>query len=241
MKSTIQKVPWLRILSEGVVIIVSILFAFAIDAWWAGKGEAEHRKALLRGLTNDFMTAEVDLNRVLSTHLRVKASAEKVLALARSDTPISSEQAPLIDALVSELFDVATFNPPLGTLEAFLASGDFSMLSNDALVTELTAWSSLVDNLQEDELLGVEQVKKELSPYLRNNMIPTLDLVSKESGIDVAWIKLDTKTYQLLTDSRFQSLISDRWFSSHFAVSGAENVRASLKRIQALLDTKLSE
>lgn len=46
-----QKIPWLRILAEGVIIVVSILLAFGIDAWWDGRQdrrlEAEYLAAIL--------------------------------------------------------------------------------------------------------------------------------------------------------------------------------------------------
>lgn len=37
------KFPWSRILAEGVVIVVSILLAFAIDAWAAGRAERQQQ------------------------------------------------------------------------------------------------------------------------------------------------------------------------------------------------------
>lgn len=36
-----QRIPWSRNLTEGVLIVVSILLAFGIEAWWAGYIERE--------------------------------------------------------------------------------------------------------------------------------------------------------------------------------------------------------
>ncbi len=30
-----RQIPWLRVFGEGLVIVVSILLAFGIEAWWA--------------------------------------------------------------------------------------------------------------------------------------------------------------------------------------------------------------
>ena len=43
-----HRIPWSRLLFEGVVVVISILVAFAIDAWW------DSRKAKL--LEADFLT-----------------------------------------------------------------------------------------------------------------------------------------------------------------------------------------
>ena len=32
-----RQVPWLRVFVEGVVIVLSILLAFGIEAWWADR------------------------------------------------------------------------------------------------------------------------------------------------------------------------------------------------------------
>jgi len=35
------QIPWLRVFVEGVVIVVSILLAFGLQAWWDRVQEAE--------------------------------------------------------------------------------------------------------------------------------------------------------------------------------------------------------
>jgi hypothetical protein len=39
MAEDARKIPWGRILAEGILIVVSILLAFSIEAWWARRGE----------------------------------------------------------------------------------------------------------------------------------------------------------------------------------------------------------
>lgn len=44
-----QKVQWTRLSTEAVAIVASILFAFAIDAWWDEEQERENVRDLLSG------------------------------------------------------------------------------------------------------------------------------------------------------------------------------------------------
>jgi hypothetical protein len=39
--SSTRRIPWPRVLLEGVVIVVSILLAFGIDAWWDGRANRQ--------------------------------------------------------------------------------------------------------------------------------------------------------------------------------------------------------
>jgi hypothetical protein len=56
-KVTARSIPWLRVLVEGVVIVLSVLLALGADAWWQGQLEREEEDGLLRSLH-----AEITLN-----------------------------------------------------------------------------------------------------------------------------------------------------------------------------------
>ena len=49
-----QSIPWGRILAEGAAIVVSILLAFAIDAWWDNRKERFEEHQILLGLEAEF-------------------------------------------------------------------------------------------------------------------------------------------------------------------------------------------
>jgi len=55
-----RQVPWPRILAEGVAIVVSILLAFGIQAWWDGRQLAEERAQHL-----SLLQAQMSENRAL--------------------------------------------------------------------------------------------------------------------------------------------------------------------------------
>jgi hypothetical protein len=42
-----RSIPWPRILAEGGAIVVSILFAFGIQAWWEGRQERNPSSTIL--------------------------------------------------------------------------------------------------------------------------------------------------------------------------------------------------
>lgn len=61
-------IPWLKLTAEGVLIVLSILAAFGIDAWWAGRREARDLRtalaALTAGLEESRPSVEVHQSRV---------------------------------------------------------------------------------------------------------------------------------------------------------------------------------
>jgi hypothetical protein len=204
------QIPWLRVFVEGVVIVVSILLAFGIEAWWDGVQEAERRQALLRGLASDFEAAATDLDRVAHMHRRVLDSAERLLLLTNAGEASPSLRA-TVDSLLTEVIFKATYDPPMGTLDALIGSGELEVLGDADLVGQLTRWPALVEDLTEDEDAGVDHYWSDLGPYLRSR-VRVAELVWSDLMEDwmLPWEHGYTDSYELLTDLDFENLVYDR-------------------------------
>ena len=65
-----NRIPWLRIAVEGVLIVVSILLAFGIDAWWDRNRDDDARRELVAALRAEFLAGSEELARAQSLHRR---------------------------------------------------------------------------------------------------------------------------------------------------------------------------
>ena len=81
-----RQVPWLRILAEGFAIVVSILLAFGIQAWWEDRPERAVEAALLTGLDEDLRRDSADSAGVAAVHRERVAGAEFLLSFPAQDT-----------------------------------------------------------------------------------------------------------------------------------------------------------
>jgi hypothetical protein len=61
-----------------------------------------------------------------------------------------------VDSLLSALWGSPTFDPPTGTLQALINSGDIDVLADPELVGALTAWPAFVEDLKENEDLAAD-------------------------------------------------------------------------------------
>ena len=50
-----RSIPWPRIFAEGTIIVVSILLAFWIDAWWEGRQAKATEEVVLQTLLDDLL------------------------------------------------------------------------------------------------------------------------------------------------------------------------------------------
>ena len=60
-----RNVPWTTVAVEAIAIVVSILLAFAIDAWWTERNERENEQSALLALRSDLEASREQLAVVL--------------------------------------------------------------------------------------------------------------------------------------------------------------------------------
>ncbi len=141
------QIPWLRVFVEGVVIVVSILLAFGIEAWWDGVQDRQEEQEVLRGLASDF-TINVGLLRgVIIQH---QDQHGLLIGLeAMSDSQLAAVPSNLADDYATAIMNARTFDPRDGTLEAVISSGRLSILDSH-LRDMLMEWKRRISDVQEE-------------------------------------------------------------------------------------------
>jgi hypothetical protein len=233
----VQRIPWLRVFVEGAVIVLSILLAFGIDAWWDGVGEASRRKALLEGLQADFDLAATQFEVQNAIGQTVVEATERWLELSRS-AEASPSLVPLADTLLSEMLYVTLFEPPLGAVEALINGGDMSVLEDPQLARDLTTWMALLNTYQEREEYAVAVYHDQLMPYLIESGVAVADLtwVSDTTfAPDYPLTPRHTDGYRLLPDQRFQGIVANVWYARNDIRAREGPLREALETIRGRL------
>ena len=99
-----------RLTLEAVVIIASILAAFAIDTWWDGRQEDRRQEALLRAIASDVRGMQDEGARVRALWRQALHATENILAAG--ETRLTSADAPRVDSLLRGLVLTPTFDAP---------------------------------------------------------------------------------------------------------------------------------
>lgn len=69
-----QALRWKRLFAEGVAIVLSILLAFAIDAWWEDRNDQQAAQVLLHRLKADFTEIRTALRLTEADHRETSAA-----------------------------------------------------------------------------------------------------------------------------------------------------------------------
>lgn len=144
--------PWSRILVEGVVIVTSILLAFAIDAWWDGRRDSAERDRLVEAMYEDFSITRGRLEESLRSADALYARTRMFLTLVadpqlRGSVPIDS-----LTFLLSGARLGVAFQPSLASYEAALSSGRIGLIEEPDLFEAITEFKIGLERFDESRM-----------------------------------------------------------------------------------------
>lgn len=137
-----------RAIAEATVVVLSILLAFAIDAWWDDRQLRAEEQDVLEALLSEFELSRDDLLATLDVHERSRRSTVRFLKLSGDE--VSTMNIGEIEDVIRFLAYPRTFDPVRGSLDALIGSGKLSIIEDRRLRVALTTFVNLVDDAQED-------------------------------------------------------------------------------------------
>jgi len=145
---------WLGFIAEGLVVIASILLAFAIDAWWDRRGEREREDEVLAALEHEMIQNKQDIETTLESHDRTHQAA--LAFLGSTPAEIGALSADSAAVLSGWLFRVRVFTP----LEGVMNGEELSALRDPELRLALATWGGISMDQAENrpELWDLAQV-----------------------------------------------------------------------------------
>ena len=151
-------------LYEGLVIVASILVAFALDASWANYQESKVEQKILRELKEELESAKARIEFSI-TELEgvIEASSDLVDSLGK-DTPILSPNT--AQELVIRVLQINTLEVPTSVLDSIVASGQVRLISNSELREALAGWPALISDVRENHEWHRVETDEFLIPYL---------------------------------------------------------------------------
>ena len=231
-----RDIAWLRIIAEGTAIIVSILLAFAIDAWWQRQSELEQADALIASLHADFTSSQSHIERwLVGNRKTLNALTEFRDHLA--GTAIDDELVVSIEWVVAAI-GAPTYSPTDATLQAAISSGQIELIEDVELRTRLALWRQQLDDTQEDELLIREIVVHHLVPALSQQI-----RLSRAFDFDtiVDWF-LNQRApdandeLRLRASTMLEGALAERMFYTTFVVRGVADIQKTQTEILRLLE-----
>jgi len=190
-------IPWKTITVEAVAIVLSILMAFAIDAWWAEKKESDVEQVALLALLSDFTESREQLARVLISLESARIDFAHFQSV--TDAELVGVDPDTIRKTLTALAKNHTFDPVTATLDALVNDGRLGLISDAQLLTQLSGWRRSLDNIEDISFeLRAESVRvrrameRHGGPFIRwQRSMNDLEVLSRADGETMANLRRD--------------------------------------------------
>ena len=167
------------LLAEGVLIVVSILVAFAIDAWWSDRQEQVEERLILESLRSEFLSNAQEIPAFIAIHEVSATYTRELIFLMKNAQP--GESVLFSVAKLAHVINHRSTDPQRGALDAMLQSGGLARINNPDIRERLAGWPRLVVDATENE----ELLRRQWNPMLFQAMARTADLSALED-LDIA-------------------------------------------------------
>lgn len=231
--------PWKRLFAEAAAIVLSILLAFAIDAWWEDRTDRRSEQLLLQRLHADFLDIKSALQFIESEHRETSAGCIALISIAAGQPVPATDEYDRTVALV--FLTSRTFNPGSGAVAAFLGGGGAKLVENPPLANLLLAWPGLVEELQEEDGFLQQGLADRWIPFLKSrvNIGPYLAVYPEINvGLPDA-VARPQQRESLIVDAELVNHVLDRYKLQQIALRDIQPVRAAADDILLLLEDEL--
>jgi len=233
----IQQTPWKRISLEGIVIVVSILLAFAIDAWWDERNERIEETEVLLGLKSEFSRYRGEISNSIDYYANNRPLTAELIVATRKGSWDS--EALNIDAALNTIVDPKSHDFGGGVLDALISSGRLEIISDYDLRVRLANWSEVFGEIRDDEIRNAEFIMHHVFPYMLRWHIPQ----SRAIELCCTWAEWPVSTVsvadnpdelsRLLADPEFEVLVEMRYVDlGHIALE----YQTALLEMDAIID-----
>jgi len=160
-----NNIQWKRLSAEGAAIVVSILLAFSIEAWWEDYQDRSEEQGILLSLKSEFEQNLAFIEREISYR---NAVIQSILKIFDASVGQSSIQPEVLDELIGDVTWWQNIPYSRGAIDGVLQSGSLSLIENEGLRGILASMPSRYDATTRSELDDRDFTVNAVIPFLKS-------------------------------------------------------------------------
>ena len=229
---------------EGVAIVVSILLAFGIQAWWDNHQERDTEQRILLALKAEIRKNLVELESQVQFREATKESITRLFKVGAGQEANDPDTA---DKLIGNLLWWGQIDFSTGALESVLQGGFLSIIRNDQLREALAGMPAEYKKVTDTVTQDYETLNNDLWPYLyQRALIPQIaNTIGGQPGTGENFWSYTTPVGEVMdhsnivTDPQFLSILTKTNFDQNDAIWTSNLLSESLQRTVDLIDEQL--
>jgi hypothetical protein len=149
---------------DFVVIVAGVFVALAAESWWSEREDRQYEREIREDMIIEFqgnlriLDADIAINEEVKKGIEVLANVSDDALFSLADTALSQQLNPYLNW--------AGFDPEMGSVQAFVESGNVGAIGNRALRLLLARWAGLLEMRRRYNLQAVDFQHREIIPVL---------------------------------------------------------------------------
>ncbi len=228
-------------------IVVSILLAFAIQAWWDEYQDRAEEQGILLGLKSEFDHNLGLIEIELSYRKAVVGSILRIFDASAARTSLEPE---VLDELIGDLAWWQNIAYSRGAIDGLLQSGGLSLIENEDLRRVLASMPSRYDFTAGIELNDQDTTRNVITPFLNTHSLLPQIANTMAKGRPGTGAGQTPPIYPvgesqdhtgLLRDPEFLGILIQEHWDHLGAITAYESLKAALENSVRLIDLDLKD
>ena len=229
-----QNIPWKRLAAEGAAIVVSILLAFGIDAWWDARNDLAEEREILVGLDAEFVDLRARLDQWAQFNREGMTILEEYLSDSVAEMDLESIEWVFAYAFLINVLDQG------GALDALLASGRLEKVGDRDIRARLAKWPDWLEDIHTNDLSFRDYGMREIIPFMTRQGIPRAVCPEGE------WIcpgpgPIPPIYLRLAEDPEFRAILTMRRITMWATAQDLESARSEADELLVMIRARLDE
>jgi hypothetical protein len=199
--TALHNVSFARVAVEAFVIVVSILLAFGIDAWWDGRTQRRLEEDYLQALRVELRNAHAEISDDLDGQEELQARI--VYYLAHADVPADS-----LRQMIGTASFVNNIAPPTAVLNDLISSGRLHLIRSANVREGLMQYQQMLEKIEANERAHHDFVNTRFVPYL-SSRISLHGILNRAESAGPRSVS-DQEFMRLQQDQQFQNMMIER-------------------------------
>jgi len=234
-----DNIQWKRISAEGTAIVVSILLAFSIQAWWDERQNIEDEQVILVALVDEFKEKKsiLKIRRVFNQEI-LESTETLIRASVESDSILTAAELDRHLAILWWYNIEDQWEAPI--LDTLISGGHLTTISNPELRINLAEWPMAFQLIKRRVGRDEDYFKNVLNPFLAKHaslpqvylLLPPMPGSNDQNLSEPGWtVSQPSDNTHLLGNQEFVNILTEK-VDRHFGI---------LQMSFAGLDEKLDE
>ncbi|WP_431159370.1 DUF6090 family protein [Winogradskyella poriferorum] len=231
-------------LGEILLVVIGILIALQVNNWNNQRLERQKEQTILMNLRSDFNENIAEYNRIYKSSTESYKSSIKLLEIIKGDSNINpSEIEVLLNSILNGFYSL---DLNAASIDEIKSSGSLNIIKDGELRKQISKWSFMVDDTEDDIEIYYDYLFEFLIPsltnksVLRNMAVPRrLNGVGNLSQITKSNFSVDYDT--TLRTLEFENQLYNHTLNLVFVLQAYENIEAYLQGTLEMIEGNIND